>query len=127
MTDQTKDGLLVFRMLVNGDSETGMQPSNMIDADAFGSSNQSETNHTFFQIENGSVSNGVWECAPCVEDIESYPVHEMMTVISGSVTMTNADGSSDTFISGDTFFIAKGTKCTWEVSERLRKVYVIAE
>ena len=82
MTDQTKDGLLVFRMLVNGDSETGMQPSNMIDASAFTTSNQSETNHTFFQTENGSVINGGWESAPCVEDIESYPVHEMMTVIS---------------------------------------------
>ena len=127
MTDQTKDGLLVFRMLVNGDSETGMQPSNMIDASAFTTSNQSETNHNFFQTENGSVINVVWECAPCVEDIESYPVQEMMTVISGSVTMTNADGSSDTFISGDTFFIAKGTKCTWEVTETLRKFYMIAE
>ena len=50
-----------------------------------------------------------------------------MTVISGSVTMTNADGSSDTFTAGDTFFIAKGTKCVWEVTETLRKFYMIAE
>ena len=127
MTDQNKDGLKVFRMLVNGDPETGMQPSDMIEVSAFTTSNQSETNCTFFQTENSSVINGVWECAPCVEEIESYPVHEMMTVISGSVTMTNDDGSSDTFISGDTFFIAKGTKCTWEVTETLRKFYMIAE
>ena len=51
----------------------------------------------------------------------------MMAVISGSVTMTNADGSSDTFTAGDTFFIAKGTQCVWEVTETLRKFYMIAE
>ena len=48
-------------------------------------------------------------------------------MISGSVTMTNADGSSGTFTAGDTFFIAKGTQCIWEVTETLRKFYMIAE
>ena len=117
----------VFRLLPNGDPTTGMRPSDMIEASAFTTPDQSETNHTFFQTEDGSILSGVWECAPCREDIEAYPVHEMMTVISGSVTMTNADGSSGTFTAGDTFFIAKGTKCIWEVTETLRKFYMIAE
>ena len=51
----------------------------------------------------------------------------MMTVISGSVTITNADGQSDTFTAGDSFFIAKGAKCTWEINETLRKFYMIVE
>ena len=117
----------VFRLLPDGDPTTGMRSSDMIEASAFTTSDQSETNHAFFQTEDGSILSGVWECAPCREDIEAYPVHEMMTVISGSVTMTNADGSSETFTAGDTFFIAKGTKCVWEVTETLRKFYMIAE
>jgi uncharacterized cupin superfamily protein len=48
-----------------------------------------------------------------------------MTVISGSVTLSR-DGRSETFTAGDTFFVAKGTPCIWEITETLRKFYMIA-
>jgi len=51
----------------------------------------------------------------------------MMTVISGSVTITNSDGHSETFTAGDSFFIAKGAKCIWQIEETLRKFYMIVE
>ena len=117
----------VFRLLPGGDSATGMQPSNFADQDAFTTADKREVNHTFFQTEDGSTLSGVWECAPCREKIDAYPAHEMMTVLAGSVTLTNADGSSDTFTAGDTFFIAKGTQCIWEITETLRKYYMISE
>ncbi len=47
--------------------------------------------------------------------------------VIGMTEIVNADGSSETFAAGDTFFIAKGTKCVWEVTETLRKFYMIAE
>ena len=115
-----------FRLRRDGDPATGMQPSTMTSPEAFTGDDHTELNSTFFQTTDESILFGTWECAPCVEEIESYPVHEMMTVISGSVTLTDADGQSDTFTSGDTFFIAKGTKCTWEITETLRKFYLIA-
>ena len=117
----------VFRLLPGGDPATGMQPSNFADQDAFTTVDKREVNHTFFQTEDGSTLSGVWECAPCREEIDAYPVHEMMTVLAGSVTLTNSDGSSDTFTAGDTFFIAKGTQCIWEITETLRKYYMISE
>lgn len=117
---------MVFRLLAGGDPATGMQPSDMTPLEAFTSDDRRELNHTFFQTADESILTGVWECAPCKEEIESYPVHEMMTVISGSVTVTNADGQSETFTSGDVFFIAKGAKCTWHITETLRKFYMIA-
>lgn len=116
----------VHRMLPSGDPDTGLQPSNFTPSDAFTSSDRTELNHTVFSTADESVLSGVWECAPCREEIESYPVHEMMTVISGSVTLTNADGISETFTSGDVFFIPKGTKCIWHITETLRKFYMIA-
>ena len=115
-----------FRLLSDGDPATGMQSSNLTSPDAFTSENHTEINHTFFATEDESILSGVWECAPSKEEIDSYPVHEMMTVISGSVTLTNADGQSETFTSGDVFFIPKGTKCTWHITETLRKFYMIA-
>jgi uncharacterized cupin superfamily protein len=50
----------------------------------------------------------------------------MMTILSGSVTVTNVEGQSETFTVGDAFFIPKGTKCTWHITETLRKFYMIA-
>lgn len=115
----------VIRLLSDGDPKKGMQPSNLMGPETFTSTDHTERNHTFFATTDESVLSGVWECAPCKEEIASYPVHEMMTVISGSVTLTNADGRAETFTAGDTFFVAKGTKCTWHITETLRKFYMI--
>ena len=117
----------VYRLLPNGDPEAGMQPSNFTPPETFTGGDKSEVNHTFYSTEDSSILSGVWESAPCKEEIESYPAHEMMTVISGSVTLTNADGQSETFTSGDTFFVPKGTKLTWHITETLRKFYLIAD
>ena len=117
---------LFYRLLTDGDPVHGMQPSDMTPPEAFTTDDKSELDHKFYQTDDESILTGVWECAPCKEEIESYPVHEMMTVISGSVTLTDADGQAETFTSGDTFFIAKGTKCTWHITEKLRKFYMMA-
>ena len=115
-----------IRLLTGGDPEKGMGPSTLTEPGAFTTDDKSELNHTFFATGDESILSGVWECAPSREEIESYPVHEMMTVISGSVTVTGADGKAETFTAGDSFFIAKGTKCTWHITETLRKFYMIA-
>ncbi|MEQ8354024.1 MAG: cupin domain-containing protein [Kiloniellaceae bacterium] len=115
-----------FRLLPGGDPATGMEPSNITSRAAFTSDDRSELNQTFFQTADESIVTGLWVCAPCKAEIESYPVHEMMTVISGSVTVTPEEGEPETFTSGDVFFIAKGTKCTWQITETLRKFYMIA-
>lgn len=115
----------VVRLLAEGDPVTGMVPSDITAPDQFTGADRSELNATFFETADGAISTGVWLCAPCRCDIQSYPVHEMMTIIEGSVTVTT-DGKAETFTAGDTFFIAKGTKCTWEITETLRKFYMIA-
>ena len=116
-----------YRLLLQGDSVNGMQPSSFTDPEAFTTDDKTEINHTFFQTDDEKILSGVWECAPCKEEIESYPAHEMMTVLSGSVSLTNSEGGTETFTSGDTFFVAKGTKCTWHITETLKKFYMIAE
>lgn len=119
----------VIRLLKNGDPETGMGASDMTGDEAFTTDDRTETNHTFFATGDEKILSGVWTCTPSREDfLESgYPVHEMMTVLGGSVTLTNADGSAETFAEGDTFFIAKGTKCVWEITTTLHKFYMIAD
>ncbi len=114
------------RLHAAGNPDTGMGPSNLVSAEAFTTSDHSETISHHYTNDDQSILTGVWECAPCREEIDAYPVHEMMTVLAGSVTVTDADGNAETYEKGDTFFIPKGAPCTWEITKTLRKFYMIA-
>ena len=81
------------RLLSSGHPETGMQAPHLTSPESFTADDHVELIHTFFTTENGSTLSGVWECAPCREEFDSYPVHETMTVISGSVIITNDGGA----------------------------------
>lgn len=108
------------------DPDPSMEPSDMTPKEAFSSDDTSELNHTHFATSDESILTGTWECAPCREDIPAYPVHELMTIVSGKITLTHADGTAEHLRAGDTFFIAKGTPVVWEITETLRKIYMIA-
>jgi uncharacterized cupin superfamily protein len=115
-----------IRMLADGHPDTGFVPSTLVAKADFTTDDTSERISGFFANSDESTVAGVWECAPCREVFEAYPVNEMMTVISGSVTLTSPDGTAQTFVGGDTFFMVKGTPCTWEITQTLRKFYMIA-
>ncbi len=116
-----------LRLLAQGDPVTGMQPSDLTPEDSFTTADKTELIHSFHTDETNGIYCGVWKCAPCREEIDAYPENEMMVVISGSLTITDPQGKAQTFQAGDSFFIAKGTKLTWEITETLHKYYMIAE
>ena len=111
-----------FRIAPSPDGE--MELSDLTPPENFTADDHTELSKTFFQTPDESVLTGVWECAPCRMEIDDYPVHEMMTGISVSVTLTHAYGHAETFTTADVFFLAKGTQCTWHVTETLRKFYM---
>ena len=116
-----------IRLKADGDPATGMVPSNMVDSGDFTTNDRTELISHHYTTADRSIMTGVWECAPCKEEIDAYPVHEMMTVLDGSVTVTDADGQTETYEAGDTFFIPKGTPCTWKITKKMRKFYMIAD
>ena len=100
------------------------QPSKLIPTACFTTDETDETTMRFHDAKDGSVAAGVWECPPCKVEIPAYPVNEMMTIISGALTITNADGVAETFGPGEVVFVAKGSKLTWHITKRLRKYYM---
>ena len=114
------------RLNCEGHSAEGMMPSDLIAKSAFTSSDQTELISHAYASDDGGILTGVWQCAPCREEIAAYPVNEMMTVLEGSVTVTDGSGKAETYTPGNTFFIPKGTACIWEITETLRKFYMIA-
>jgi len=115
------------RFLPDGHPETGLEPSNKVPKDAFTTDDHTESSHTFFETADGSITSGVWECAPILVEIDAYSVNELMTVLSGSLNLTDAQGRKETFTAGDTFLVPKGAKVTLEITETLRKFYMIVK
>lgn len=103
-----------------------MTPSDMFPPEAFTTADRTELDFTVYASGDEKITSGVWECAPCREEMASFPVNEMMTIISGSVTLTHPDGRTETFGKGDTLFVPKGAALIWEITETLRKFYMIA-
>jgi uncharacterized cupin superfamily protein len=99
------------RFLPDGHPETGMEPSNAVPTSAFTTDDHTESRHKFFETADESITSGVWE----------------WTVLSGSLNLTDAYGKKDTFTAGDTFLIPKGAKVTLEITETLRKFYMIVK
>ena len=73
------------------------------------------------------LSAGVWSADPFVEHIPAYPVDEICVLLEGTLILRTPDGEAQTVRAGDAFSIAKGTECTWDQPEAIRKVYVIRE
>lgn len=111
-----------FKILPEGASEK--LPSSLIPDFCFTTEAKEELTSRFYEASDGSVASGVWECDPCKIEIDSYPVNEMMTIISGSLVMTNAEGEEETFGPGEVVFVAKGSKLSWHITERLRKYFM---
>lgn len=112
--------------VIRFDPDPDMQPSRVMPRRSFTTDDTTDLDHSFFAAENGSVQTGVWEGAPARFEIDGYPAHELMAILSGSVTITDLDtGDAQTFTAGDTFFVTKGSRIIWEINETMRKYYVI--
>ena len=70
------------------------------------------------------VRVGVWEAGPGKIAIEDFPFTEYVLMISGSVVVTDQDGTSRKFLAGDTFVIPRGWSGDWDVQERMKKQIV---
>jgi uncharacterized cupin superfamily protein len=78
---------------------------------------------TLWQDDDGSET-GIWECAagPSHWTLET---NEFVHVLSGSMTVTADGGEPVELGAGDTILFPLGWSGTWEIHERLRKLYVI--
>lgn len=105
----------------------GFGPSHLVPQQDFTSADLTERGHVYFADGQARVTVGVWEAAPSRETFDAYPGNEMMHILQGELLLTSPDGTTQTFVAGDMFFIPKGTPCIWEVKQRLRKFYMMAE
>jgi uncharacterized protein len=71
----------------------------------------------------GALEVGLWEAGPGTDtDVE---VDELFLVLAGAGTVTFADGSAVDLRPGVLVRLREGDRTTWEITERVRKLYVI--
>lgn len=83
--------------------------------------------HIYHEDKDFGYMVGVWDCTPMTEKFGTYPVHEFMFLLEGSITMVLADGSEITVNSGEPFVIPKGLPCQWKQVGYVRKYFMIFE
>lgn len=74
-----------------------------------------EYGHVAFVSADGCFASGVWRGEAGLIPIESYPVDEFCTLVKGEVTLTDEQGTAQTFTAGMTFVVPVGFRGTWSM------------
>jgi len=74
---------------------------------------------------DGAIKVGVWECTPGGWPIENRADTEICTIVSGAGAITDAGGDRRELGPGSVVTLPKGWSGRWDITETLRKVYVL--
>ena len=74
--------------------------------------------------EGRGLTLGKWACNKGAVEIQGHAVDEACFVLSGSVTLTDSDGRSETFGEGEGFLLQRGFRGTWAQSDDFTKLFV---
>jgi uncharacterized cupin superfamily protein len=99
--------------------ETGV-PGNIV------SGNPSTKLQNYYTDRTGQFFSGIWESSVGKWKV-SYAEEEFCALLAGKAILTGADGTAETFVTGDAFIIPKGFAGTWETVEAVKKWYAIFE
>jgi len=80
--------------------------------------------HVPYTLPSGQVAIEVCEIEPVKLEIRGWPETEVIQLVTGRVTLTQADGASRQYAAGDTFVLPEGFKGVWDQPEKLSKIVV---
>lgn len=78
-----------------------------------------------YQDPSKQMLSGTWDCTPGKWQADYSAKSEFCYIISGKLILTDEDGVATTFAAGDSFVIPQGFMGTWEIVEKVQKLYVI--
>lgn len=110
--------IIDFKNAVNG-----VNPA--IPAERIVSGNPEQNLFNQYQDPSKKMLSGTWDCTPGKWQADYSAKSEFCYIISGKVVLTDEDGVATTFVAGDSFIIPQGFMGTWEVVEKVEKLYVI--
>ena len=76
-------------------------------------------------FKQGNTHVGVWECTPGGWPIENRADAETAVILSGRGVITDADGTKRELSAGSVITLPVGWTGRWDITETVRKVFVI--
>jgi len=92
--------------------------------------NPPSESHVVFRSEDGRLEAGVWTCEPgelrTYSTGKGYPHPDISILIEGKLGVVDSEtGKEEMFGPGDVFVTPKGSKHTWVVYEKMKKLYMV--
>ena len=104
------------------DHEAPLSPSNPPLAENLIGSTPACRSHSDYISANGEFACGIWDSTPYHRRQIPYRQVELMYLLDGKVTFSDADGSVS-FAAGDVCLFVRGDGCAWLSEEYVRKIY----
>jgi uncharacterized cupin superfamily protein len=108
-----------------GDAVNGLEPTDYIAPEMLRSGDPKERGRSFYADQTGQLDAGVWECQPNKHVLEAAPYDEFVYLLEGQIDVIDDEGNVETYKAGYSFMMPRGCKCTWDVKEPVRKLYVV--
>jgi len=84
-----------------------------------------QRDYIYFTNDTEDMFVGMWTSTPFESEMAPFPTHEFVRLLEGEIVITEADGTINKFEKGDTFFVPKGTVCSWKTTEYVKKYYAV--
>jgi len=108
-------------LLADPDAELTRMPE--ADAALFESEVPDMGMHVLYQDPGGKFLAGVWDSTPMTRVASTIERSELMHIVEGSGSITNADGIVFNFKAGDTFLVPVGMGYQWSSDEYVKKLF----
>lgn len=111
--------------LVAIDNGAILAPSNPPAADLLLGETPSCRSNNQFASADETFKCGIWDSTPYQRTPIFFHHTELMHLLAGEVTFTDASGRNATFRKGDTFIIEQGAECSWDSQVNVAKIYAL--
>ena len=80
-------------------------------------------NHSDYRSATGEFVCGTWDSTPYQRRLMEFRHFELMRLLEGEVTFTDAHGGYGTFGAGDVVLFVQGGSASWESRSHVKKIY----
>ena len=81
--------------------------------------------HRYKNLYSGDIVVAIYEAKPMTLRIKDFSIDEFVTVVSGTLILTEEGGSPQRFGVGDSVLVPKGFTGTWEMQGNFREMVVV--
>ena len=115
------------RVLNKAELESGMTKLDTTVPLEIGGEKPLQHDNILFTNDAGNMFVGMWDSTAFDSEMRPFPWHQMVQLLGGELTITEADGSTHLFKAGDVFFIPRGTVCQWQTNGYVKTYYSILD